>query len=102
MLIAHWRKNDNIMKLGKENEHGEMLIAECEGGMEVGGERTETVLRQDGYKDVCEVEAPSEIAVCKYVDYGRCFVQVWEEPESESEEDELTAEEALEIITGQK
>ena len=40
-----------------------MTLVECEGGHEVGGERTEKELRQDGYKNACLVEKPSEGAV---------------------------------------
>ena len=39
-----------------------MLLVECEQGMEVGGERTTEELYADGYKDVCEVEWPSDSA----------------------------------------
>ena len=67
------------MKVGKLNEFGEMLLVECEQGMEVGGSRTTEELYVDGYKDVCEIERPSEDAVMTWQEYEGCFVQVWEE-----------------------
>ena len=84
------------MKLGKKNEYDNMLLVECEHGMEVGGERTTEELYADGYKDVCEVERPSEAAYCTYEDYGTCYVQVWHEdvPEDfeEGDDESLRAE----------
>ena len=97
-LVAYWRKYNRTMKLGKKNEQDEMLLVECEGGKEVNGERTVEELRADGYKDVCTVAPPSEEATCTYDEYDACFVQVWHE-EEHIDEDELTAEEALQIIT---
>lgn len=80
MLIAYWRKlNNNAMKLGKKKEQEEMLLVECEGGKEVNGNRTEAELRQEGYKDVCETEAPNSDSQCTYDEYDTCYVQVWEE-----------------------
>lgn len=66
------------MKVGKIAE-GEMLLIECEGGIEVDGTRTVKELYEDGYKDVCEVARPSETAVEKWQEYETCFIQVWEE-----------------------
>lgn len=86
------------MKIGKYNNE-EFLTIECEQGKEVSGERTVEELYAEGYKDVCEVEAPSETAKCTYDDYGTCYVQVWHEDEEQS--DEISDTEALNIITGQ-
>lgn len=85
------------MYLGKL-ENKEMTLVECEGGHEVGGERTEEELRQEGYKNACLVEKPSEEATESWQEYEDCFVQVWEEPEP-VDEDEITDAEALQIIT---
>jgi len=64
------------MKLGKKiNE--EMLLVECENGIEVNGTRTEEELREDGYKNACEIERHSEGAECEWVEYPDCWVQVW-------------------------
>ena len=65
------------MYLGKFIE-GQMTLVECEGGHEVGGERTLEELYADGYKNVCTVEQPGETATCTYDEYDTCFVQVWE------------------------
>ena len=65
------------MKVGKLTEQGDMQLIECEQGMEVNGDRSTDELYADGFKDVCEVEAPSENATCTYEDYGSCWVQVW-------------------------
>ena len=73
------------MKLGKKIDET-MLLVECEQGMEVGGERTTEELYADGYKDVCEVERPSDSAWCSYEDYGTCYVQVWHDEEAEYRE----------------
>ena len=86
------------MKVGKFNDAGEIILVECENGQEVGGERTLEELYADGYKNVCTVDQPSETATCTYDEYDTCFVQVWSEQEQVDEE-ELTAEEALQIIT---
>lgn len=72
------------MKIGKYDNYEEMLLIECEGGKEVNGERTVEQLYNEGYKDVCEVEKPSDTATCTYEDYGTCYVQVWKE-ESETQ-----------------
>ena len=85
------------MKVGKII-NGEMQLIECEQGMETGGNRTLEELYALGYKDVCEVERPSETATCTYDDYGTCFVQVWREEEEPS--GDITDSEALQIITG--
>jgi len=89
------------MKLGKKIDET-MLLVECEHGMEVGGERTTEELYADGYKDVCEVERPSDSAWCSYEDYGTCYVQVWHDdvPEDfEEVEDEEAEYRELEDIT---
>lgn len=99
VLVACWKSTqiNSAMYLGKfENE--QMTLVECEGGHEVGGNRTVEELRQGGYKNACLVEKPSETAVETWQEYGDCFVQVWEEQE-QVDKDELTAEEALQIIT---
>jgi len=73
------------MYLGKI-ENGEMSLVECENGMEVNGSRTESQLREEGFKNACLVEKPSDDAIESWQEFGDCFVQVWREPESESEE----------------
>lgn len=80
------------MKLGKKiNDY--MLLVECEQGMEVCGERTNDELYADGYKDVCEVERPSDSAWCSYEDYGTCYVQVWHDESDEYRElEDITTE----------
>ena len=98
ILSAEWHKTNCNMKVGKLNDAGEIILVECENGQEVGGERTLEELYADGYKNVCTVEQPSETATCTYDEYDTCFVQVWSEQEQVDEE-ELTAEEALQIIT---
>lgn len=101
VLVACWESTqiNSAMYLGKfENE--QMTLVECEGGHEVGGVRTEEELRQDGFKNACLVEKPSETAVESWQEYEDCFVQVWEEVEP-VDEDEITDAEALQIITGQ-
>ena len=85
------------MKIGKYN-NDTFITIDCENGKEVNGERTVEELYALGYKDVCEVAQPSETATCTYEEYDTCFVQVWHE-EEHIDEDELTAEEALQIIT---
>ena len=84
------------MKIGKYN-NDTFLTIDCENGKEVNGERTVEELYALGYKDVCEVEQPSETATCTYDDYGTCFVQVWHEEEEPT--DEISDTEALQIIT---
>lgn len=69
------------MKLGKM-DGSDMLLVEVEKGVALDG-RTEPELNEQGYKAVCEVEAPSESATCTYEDYGSCWVQVWREIENE-------------------
>lgn len=99
MLVAEWKsiQINSAMYLGKfENE--QMTLVECEGGHEVGGNRTEEELRQGGYKNACLVEKPSETAVESWQEYEDCFVQVWED-QGPVEEDEITDAEALQIIT---
>ena len=98
ILSAEWHKTNCNMKVGKFNDAGEIVLVECENGQELNGERTLDELYADGYKDVCEVAQPSEMATCSYDEYDTCFVQVWSEQE-QVDEDELTAEEALQIIT---
>ena len=71
------------MKVGKFINQA-MALVECEDGREVGGSRTLEELHADGYKDVCEVEKPSDTATCTYEDYETCYVQVWKE-ESETQ-----------------
>lgn len=101
MLVAEWKsiQINSAMYLGKfENE--QMTLVECEGGHEVGGVRAEEELRQDGFKNACLVEKPSETATCTFDEYQDCFVQVWhQEPE---QSDEITDTEALNIITGKE
>ena len=97
ILSAEWRKTKCNMKVGKFNDFGDMLLVECESGKEVNGSRTLEELYADGYKDVCEVEAPSETATCTYDDYGTCYIQVWHEQEEPTSE--ITDSEALQIIT---
>ena len=88
------------MKVGKYNNQNEMLLVECENGIEVGGSRTVEELHADGYKDVCEVERPSETAELSWQEFDTCFVQIWNEPEVEPDPDEISDSEALDIITG--
>lgn len=84
------------MYLGKiYNEN--MMLVECENGHEVNGSRTEAELREDGYKNACMVERPSETATETWKEYEDCYVQVWQEQEEQS--DEITDSEALQIIT---
>lgn len=64
------------MKIGKYN-NDEFVTIECENGKEINGDRTLEELYEDGYKDVCEVEAPNETSTYVYQDYGTCFVQIW-------------------------
>lgn len=67
------------MYLGKI-ENGEMSLVECENGKEVNGrKRKESTLRDNGYKNACLVEKPSEDAVESWQEFGDCFVQVWQE-----------------------
>ena len=68
------------MYLGKLNGE-KMMLVECEDGREVGGIRTEQELREEGYKNACLVEKPSETAVETWQEYDDCFVQVWVESE---------------------
>ena len=77
------------MKVGKFNDYGEILLIECEQGMEVGGSRSVEELYAEGYKDVCEIEKPGEDAVVSYQEFEGCFVQVWEEEHPEEEGEEL-------------
>lgn len=77
-----------------------MLLVECENGIEVGGSRTVEELYADGYKDLCEVEKPSETSVLSWQEFDTCFVQIWNEPEVEPDPDEISDSEALDIITG--
>lgn len=86
------------MKVGKLNGQV-MTLIECEHGKEVGGNRTVEELYVDGYKDVCEVERPSEDSIGSWQEFETCFIQVWNEPEPEPDPDEITDEEALSIIT---
>ena len=88
------------MKVGKYNNQGEMLLIECEHGVEVGGSRTVEDLYADGYKDVCEVAKPSESSVESWQEFETCFIQVWNEPEAEPDPNEISDSEALDIITG--
>lgn len=98
ILIAGWLKNCKNMKVGKFINQ-EMALVECENGTEVGGSRTVEELYADGYKDVCEVERPSEDSVESWQEYETCFIQVWNEPETEPDPDEISDSEALSIIT---
>lgn len=75
------------MKLGKKNEYDDMVLVECEHGMEVKGTRTEEELREDGYKNACEIERPSDSAICEWLEYTDCWVQVWSELETIIEEE---------------
>ena len=99
MLIASWPKNFKIMKVGKLDNQGEMMLIECEQGVEVGGNRTIEELYADGCKDVCEVERPDGAAVELWQEFDTCFVQTWTEPEPEPDPDEISDSEALQIIT---
>ena len=87
------------MKVGKFINQA-MALVECENGKEVGGSRTVEQLYVDGYKDVCEVEKPSETSVMSYQEFETCFIQVWNKPEAEPDPDEISDSEALDIITG--
>ena len=82
-LVASWHKGYTNMNVGKLNKQGEMQLVECENGIEVRGTRAVEELYADGYKNVCEVERPSETAIESWEEFGDCFVQVWAEPESE-------------------
>lgn len=68
------------MKLGKM-VNDEMLLVECEFGKEVHGNRTVESLYEDGYKDVCEIERPSENVNETWQEYPTCWIQVWETEE---------------------
>ena len=98
ILIAGWPKNCKNMKVGKFNGQT-MTLVECEDGKEVGGSRTVEELYADGYKDVCEVAKPSEDSVESWQEFESCFIQVWNEPETEPDPDEISDSEALNIIT---
>ena len=87
------------MKVGKLIE-GQMSLVEVENGHEVGGERTEQELYALGYKKACLMPQPSEQATESWTEYPTCWVQSWDEPMPEPDPDEITAEEALDIITG--
>ncbi len=84
------------MKVGKITKQGKMLLVECENGIEVGGTRTTEELYADGYKDVCEVERPSETSIESWQEFNTCYVQVWSEqvdyPNSDEIIDELKEE----------
>lgn len=87
------------MYLGKiYNEN--MMLVECENGHEINGGRTEAELREDGYKNACMVERPSETAVETWQEYNDCYVQVWEE--QPTDDGEISDSEALAIITGKE
>lgn len=85
------------MYLGKLENEG-MTLVECEGGHELGGERTEEELRQDGFKNACLVEKPSETAVESWQEYEDCFVQIWEEVNTPEDFEELMGEELNTIV----
>ena len=63
-----------------------MHLVECENGTEVMGTRTVEELYADGYKNVCEVEKPSETAIESWEEFSDCFVQVWNESEPNPEQ----------------
>lgn len=85
------------MKLAKQI-NGTMNLVEVEDGHEVGGDRTEQQLYDDGYKKACLTEKPSETATEEWNEYPSCWVQSWNEPQEEQED--FTDEEALDIIMG--
>ena len=87
------------MKLGKLTD-GIIVLIDVEDGVEVGGSRTEAELYADGYKKACLMDSPSGDAVEKWTEYPTCWVQSWDEPMPEPDPDEITPEEALEIIIG--
>ena len=80
--------------------NGTAELIEVENGIEVGGERTEEELYALGYKKACPMPRPSEEATENWREYPTCLVQEWIEPAPEPDPDEITAEEALDIITG--
>lgn len=67
------------MKIGKLS-NGDIHFIECENGIEKDGVRTIEELYSDGYKNVNEIEKPSESSVCTYQEFSNCFVQIWNEP----------------------
>ena len=81
------------MKVGKYI-NDEFVTVICENGKETSGGRTLEELYTDGYKDVCEIKAPSETSICTYEDYDSCYVQIWNEVEYIPEED-FSVEEVL-------
>lgn len=87
------------MKVGKLI-NGTAELIEVENGIEVGGERTEEELYALGYKKACLMTIPSPEATESWTEYPTCWVQTWTEPLPEPDPDYITAEEALEIITG--
>ena len=89
------------MKLGKI-VNGSVVLVEVEGGKEFGGQRTEAQLIADGFKTACPYLG-SEDGEKEWKDYGTCIVEELvpeAEPEPEVDPDEISAEEALDIIVG--
>lgn len=87
------------MYLGKLTNDTADLV-EVENGIEVNGERTEAELYNLGYKKACLADTTNPT---RWVEYPTCIVEEeipQEEPEPEPDPDAITAEEALEIITG--
>ena len=71
-------------------------LIDVEDGHEVGGNRTEQQLYDLGYKKACGDGHGNG----DWVEYPTCFVWVERQEEPQPQEDEITAEEALDIITG--
>ena len=84
------------MKLGRK-QNNDINLVEVENGHEVNGERTEEQLYAEGYKKACvNTENDGE-----WVEYPTCFVFIEKTQAPEPlQEDEITSQEALDIITG--
>lgn len=88
------------MYLGKLTNGAADLI-ECEGGKEVNGERAEEELYAEGYKKACLAGTTNPT---RWVEYPTCIVEEeipQDEPGPEPQPGEISAEEALNIITGE-
>lgn len=84
--------------------NGVIDLVEVEGGVEVTRKkkkRTEAELYQEGYKKACLTPRAQDTDTEKWSEYPTCFVQEWKPaPQEEQPADEISAEEALEIIMG--
>lgn len=64
------------MKYGKFINEA-LDVKEVENGVEVGGSLTQQQIVDKGYKPLCEVEGPDDVAECTYKEYEECIVQEW-------------------------